>query len=191
MSTWIASTDNDAQTVVANPSDITMTPPNQERPFQSCKKLNWYGKKLNWYGKIFKSATRNVSSQTAPFRVIPSGFSYSYNKTSSYIQLVCICIHCQVHYTSKIILWQIWQFAFHLGVCTMFYVHNVHPACHIWCVDITFKILSWVYMSSHMQLSTTKLSNILVSTVSFTADGYSMGMYIHARSLEPFESVST
>jgi len=44
-------------------------------------------------------------------------------------------------------------------------------------------------MSSHMQLSTTKLSNILVSTVSFTADDYSMGMHIHARSLEP--SVST
>lgn len=40
-----------------------------------------------------------------------------------------------------------------------------------------------------MQLSTTKLSNILVSTVSFTADDYSMGMHIHARSLEP--SVST
>jgi len=61
----------DAQTVMANPSDITMTPPNQERPFRSCKKLNGYGKKLNKYGKIFGWSTRNVSSRTAPFRGYP------------------------------------------------------------------------------------------------------------------------
>ena len=56
------------------PSLVTMTPPNQLRPFRSREILNRYGEKLNRYSKIFGSGTRNVSNQIVafwgyPFRV--------------------------------------------------------------------------------------------------------------------------
>ena len=62
------------------PSLVTMTTPNQQHPFPSCKKLNRYSKKLNPYSRYLVQQDKLYLFRLQNSGVICSGFSQSYIK---------------------------------------------------------------------------------------------------------------